>query len=251
MFCARGLIVCLVIGAVSGSADALCIIQLKSAGPDAAYLYVANQIDGLLNADDALTRMYKVSTILKRPNDPGMANVAEALTTLEVAARGFECAASVTKTENFHIAAPNDFARGQSELAESFTAAANATYTQLAGDARTLGVLLQRQMKGSIDQIDLAAAMSQVSANLQERLKTIMTIASGLSHLLVDPVPDASGHMSRLQITERERIDLINMLDKWFGFRARSNTKTDLPPLDAGVTLLRQWLATSGHTTKH
>jgi hypothetical protein len=127
---------------------------------------------------------------------------------------------------------------------------ASSTYWQLAGDARTIAALLQRNMKGSIGKVDLEREMDKAWAKLQERLADIVTVMKSLMSFLVDPVPDASGRVSRLQITQKERDDLINLLDKSFGARARSNTKNDLSPIDAGVAVIREWLATSGHKPK-
>jgi hypothetical protein len=228
------------------SAHAACLIQVKLGGRDPAYLYAASQIDGLINADDAWNRMSAVSKILHQL-DEGMGKVTEALTTLELSARAFECAASVIQNEPFRRASPNDFGQGQANLAQELSKTTQQIYLALAKDTRAVAILLQNHLKRTVDEVDLAAQMAQISANMQDRMNGIMTTTSGIPHVLVDPTPDAQGHLSRLQITLKERSDLVNMIDKWFGKRAQSATDRDLPPLDAGVTLLRNWLTTSGH----
>jgi hypothetical protein len=234
----------------SSSAQAACLIQVKLAGQDSAYFYAASQIDGLINADDALNRMSGVPKILRQPHeDMGnlMGNLTEALTTLELSARGFECAGSVVQAETLRGVTSNEFSSAQVEYAQFMSKVAHELYIALAKDTRAVAILFQKRLKGTIGEVDLAAEWAQISANIQDHLNGIMTTTSGISMILVDPTPDAQGHLSRLQITLKERSDLVNMIDKWFGKRAQSATDLDLPPLDAGATLLRNWLTTSGH----
>ena len=250
---ARRLLVYFIVVGLLGttSAYAVCVVSPKAAGRDPAYLYVAGQIDGLIKADGALGRMSRVENTLRRPNQAEMGSIREALTTLELAASEFECAAAVAKKEKFQQPITNETGRQQVRAADILAELASTTYWQLAGDARKFAALLQRNMKGSISKVDLEAEMAKVWRDLEEaRLFDIVTVMKGLSSLLVDPVPDASGRISRLQITQKERDDLINLLDKSFGARARSNTKNDLSPIDAGVAVIREWLATSGHKPK-
>jgi hypothetical protein len=246
---ARGLLAYLIVVGLLGttSAYAVCSVPPKSAGRDPAYLYVAGQIDGLIKADNALGRMSRVSKFGNRPNQT---ETREALTTLELAASEFECAAAAAKKEKFQPPVTNETGRLQAAAADRTAELASLTYWQLAGDARAIAALYQRNMKGSIGKADLEREMDKAWAKLQERLADIVTVMTSLSSFLIDPVPDASGRASRLQITQKERDDLINSLDKSFGARARRNTENDLSPIDAGVAVIREWLATSGHKTR-
>jgi len=69
-----------------------------------------------------------------------------------------------------------------------------------------------------------------------------------VSHVIIDPKPDSANKMSRLQITENERDDLIDMLDKAFGQRVTRQTKGDQRAMEAIAAMLRQWLTRKGHT---
>jgi hypothetical protein len=233
----------------SSSAQAACLIQVKLAGWDTAYLYAASQIDGLINADDAINRMSGVPKILRQPHED-MGNLTEALTTLELSARGFECARSVVQAETLRGVTSNEFSSAQVEYAQYMSEVAHEMYIALAKDTRAVAILFQKRLKGTIGEVDPAAEWAQISANIQDHLNGIMTTTSGISMILVDPTPDAQGHLSHLQVTLKERSDLVNMIDKWFGKRAQSATDRDLPPLDAGATLLRNWLITSGHKAR-
>ena len=66
--------------------------------------------------------------------------------------------------------------------------------------------------------------------------------------VLIHAEPDSANKMSRLQITAKERDDLIDMLDKGFGQRFIRQTKGDQRAMDAIAAMLRQWLAKKDFT---
>lgn len=236
------------------SSNAACILTGGLAGQNIAYRYAIAHINGLLNADDALNRMNQVSGILQRPSQDQPSHLAgftEALTNLELAARGFECAAlAVRPQEQFPLDPSDSFGKNASELARDATKSADLLYLVLAKEARAIASTFAEVLKGTLNASDLAVRMAKSSANLQDSLSSLLPTFTSTAHVIVDPKPDASDHMSRLRITAKERDDLVKMIDSWFGDRARSPSKGGLPPIDAAVTLFRNWFTTPGYTAR-
>jgi hypothetical protein len=225
-----------------------CIIQVKPAGRNPGYLYAAAHIDGLLNADGALKRISNLPLVDMEKSGTLLTTVTDGLTKIEIAAREFECAASVVQQERFP-SGEGDLNPELIEFSALVSRAAHEVFLKLARTARGFASLIKERMKGKLDQVELAGQMAQLSADFHENMKAIFETTASIPHILVDPNPDKMERLSRLQITAKERDDLIKMLDQGFGSRARKQ-KGDRPALDAGVALLRDWLATSGHTAK-
>jgi hypothetical protein len=231
------------------SANAACIVGGGLAGQDTAYRYAVAHINGLMNADDAFSRMDKISSILKKPD--ALASVSESLTNFELAAKSFECAAKVIGSQkNFTTVRSNEYAQGQIELARQSATVTEEIYLDLAKEIRGIASLFVEYMKHTISDVDLASKMAQSSAKIQDSSSNLPTLILAITHVLVDPVPDSSNHMSRLQITRRERDDILELIRTGFGKRAWGSTDRELPATDASVTMLRNWLTTSGHSVR-
>ena len=69
-----------------------------------------------------------------------------------------------------------------------------------------------RRMKGDITDVDFAEQAAKISANLHDIPRDLFSLSPAVPHVIIDPKPDTANKMSRLQITAKERDDLINML---------------------------------------
>lgn len=242
---------CVFYWVVTVPASAACLRSGGFAGQNIAYRYGIAFLDSLLNADDGLNRTGNASRILQQPArypSTVLADLTEALKEIELAARSFECAAlAIRPQEQFPTDRSNAFAQKQSKVAREGASAAGAIYLQLAEETRAVAALFVDSLKGSLSQLDLAVRMAKISANRDERLRELFQLSTMISHVLIDPKPDSSGHMSRLRITANERDDLVRLIDTGFGDRARGPMREG-PAIDAAVRMLREWLTTSGHS---
>jgi hypothetical protein len=233
------------------SADAACIFGGGVAGQSVAYHYAVSFINSITAADTGLKR---ISAVAKRstpaPDDAtALVGISEALRDYELAARDFECAASlIAPHEKFSAGGSNKMAQEQSDTARMAAKYARALYLDLAKESREIASAILDKLKGTITNIELAERMAKISANLDDDPRELFSLVPGVLHVLVDPMPDSTNRMSRLCITARERDDLIKMLDAAFGERVTKKTKGDRPAIEAAAAMLRQWLATSGHT---
>ena len=235
------------------SARAACILGGGLAGRNAAYLYAVAHVNGLINADEAF-RISKKAGQLSEPalNKPqALASFTEQLTTLELTAKGFECAAlAVRPQKKFPLDKSNELAQKKSELAREVAGFAEAIYLELAKETRTVSSLLVQRGKQTIDDIDLSAKLAQSFAKTKELSSDLVQFSPMVAHVLVDPNPDAAGHLSRLAITAAERADLIGSIDAFFGERAQRKTQTDFDAIEASVILIREWLTKPGYTPR-
>jgi hypothetical protein len=132
--------------------------------------------------------------------------------------------------------------------ARTTASTASFLYRELAAEMRAMTALFVRRMKGDITDVDFAEQAAKVSANLHDIPRELFSLSPGVTLVLIDPEPDSANNMSRLQITVKERNDLIDRLDKAFGKRVTQQTKGNQRALEAIIAMLRQWLATRGHT---
>lgn len=233
------------------SASAACIVGGGFAGDSPAYRYVVAYINSISAADSGLKRLSNLFTVMRPADDYSTALVgfSVGLRELELAARDFECAAStIQPEEKFSPGGSSKDILGQTDLARIVARGTRLEYLKLAKEARAISNHFVSKMKGSINDIEFAERMAKSSANLHDGPRTLFTMTPDAPWVLVDPKPDESNRMSRLRITTKERDDLIDMLDTAFGERIASQTKQDRPAFEASAALLRNWLATSGHT---
>lgn len=244
-------LVVMAIWSIPLSAGAACLVGGGLAGQNAAYTYVVSYVNSLYAADTGLKRISNLSKVMKTTDDYSiaLASFSEGLRDLELAARDFECAAStIQPEEKFSPGGSSKDILGQTDLARMVARGTRLEYLKLAKEARAISNHFVSKMKGSIKDIEFAERMAKSSANLHDGPRTLFTMTSDVAGVLVDPKPDESNRMSRLRITTKERDDLIDMLDTAFGERIASQTKQDRPAFEASAALLRNWLATSGHT---
>jgi len=240
------ILICVFYWVVSVPANAACLYPAGGlASQNIAYRYATAYIDSLLNAEEAMNQMSIVSNILKRPkrdDATALVDSMEALKNLELAARSFECAASaIHPQEKFPMGRSDEFDQKQSELGRNAARVAGTTYLQLAKETRDTASLLVDSLKKSLSEVDLAVRMAEGGANMEDHMRHLIQITAAVPHVLVDHNPDPSGRLSRLSITANERDDIVRMIDTGFG---------DRPAMEATVTMLREWLTTSGHTPR-
>lgn len=238
---------------VTVPASAACFFPSRLASQNIAYRYAIAFIDSLLNADDGVNRSQKASWVLQglgRDRSTILADLTEALKELELAARSFECAASAIRPqEKFPRDRSSEFAQEQSAIARKGASAAGVIYLQLAEETRTMAALFVDSLKGSLNQLDFASRVAQVSASREEKLRELFQLSTVVSHVLIDANPNSSGRMSRLRITANERDDLVRIINTGFGDRAHGPMR-EAPAIDAAVRMFRDWLTTSGHTPR-
>ena len=78
--------------------------------------------------------------------------------------------------------------------------------------------------------------------------RELFTLSPSVTLVLIQPEPDSTNKMNRLNIAAKERDDLIGILDKGFGQRVIRQTKGDQRAVDAIAAMLRQWLAKKDFT---
>lgn len=128
------------------------------------------------------------------------------------------------------------------EMTRTTAATARFLYLQLADEIRAMASIFVRRMRGDIRDVDFAEQAAKVSPTC-DIPRELFTLSPSVTLVLIHPEPDATNKMSRLQITAKERNDLIDMLDKGFDQRVIRQTKGDQRAMDAIATMLRQWLA--------
>ena len=136
----------------------------------------------------------------------------------------------------------------QMDAARTTASTTRFLYLELADEIRALASVFVRRMKCDITDVDFAEQAAKVSANLHDIPRDLFSLSPAVPQVIIDPKPDSANKMSRLQITAKERDDLIDMLDKAFGQRVTRQTKGDQRAMDTIAAMLRQWFARKGHT---
>jgi hypothetical protein len=232
------------------SAEAACIFGGGAAGQSAGYHYAVAYINSITAADAGLKRISKTARDLKPADDyPGaLASFSNALKEYELAARDFECAASlVQRQEKFSPGGSSKLENDQTRVARMTASLAKMLYLQLAKEARAIASIFSARMKDSITDVEFAEQAAKGSANLDDIPRELFSSSPGVTHALIDPRPDASNHVSRLRITGKERDDLIAMLEREFGEKIIGSSKKGGPAMESIAAILRDWLATNGH----
>jgi hypothetical protein len=101
--------------------------------------------------------------------------------------------------------------------------------------------------KPNVDYGALSAEAPKLNAQLEFIDKTLFQVTPLIFAALIDPVPDAQNHMSRLVITATERDALVRSLDSYFG------KKLDAPDQNytvSAASVLKGYLTKKGYTTK-
>jgi hypothetical protein len=236
---------------ITGLAEAACIFGGGVAGQNAAYHYAFAYINSIIAADAGLKRISKISKGAKQINDypSAVAAFANDLKEYELAARDFECAASIIEPQGkFSPSGSSEIEKDQTELARETATLAELFYLRLSKETRELASIFVARMKDSLTDVEFAERAARVSANLHDLPRELFSLTPSVPQVLIDPKPDSANRMSRLRITATERKDLIDNLDQGFGKGITESRKGDRPALEAAAALLRQWLATSGHT---
>ncbi len=110
-------------------------------------------------------------------------------------------------------------AENQMEAARKTASTTRFLYLELADEIRAMASIFARRMKGDITDVDFVEQAAKVSANLHDIPRELFSLSHAVPHVIIDPRPESANKASRLQITAKERDDLIDMLDKAFGQR--------------------------------
>ena len=202
------------------SSEAACIFGEGRAGQNAAYHYAVAYINSTISAETGLKRVSKVAKGLKPAEDyqSALASCSGALKEYELAARDLECAASIIEPqEKISFTGQATSVQKQMKVARTTAATARFLYLQLADEIRAMASIFVRRMRGDITDVDFAEQAAKVSANMHDIPRDLFALSPSVTLVLIQPEPDSADKMSRLNITAKERDDLINMLDKGFG----------------------------------
>jgi hypothetical protein len=113
-------------------------------------------------------------------------------------------------------------------------------FTALAALTRRLAAIAEET--SSITEDRLAAALARIGVETDEQLGIVNQLDVGVATVLRERVEgDPSGRIFRLRITQREREDLLQAIDRAFGSRAREDPRT-APWLDSLASSLRTCL---------
>ena len=236
---------------IAAQAEAVCSHSVRLAGDDVAYLYAGAFIDSLSYADQANKRMaVGLGSLRKAP--PTQSDVysafVDALTALELAAKDLECAASLIAPQK-RMPAERTTELGQEMAATARQSAAltEREYLNLAKLMREYSGIMQAGSPGTTERAGKVAALL---AKMQESWGYVVHAVLPTEMLLVDPEPDAAGHLSRLRITEQQRRDLLKSIDQTFGSRAQRKADDNTPAAEVAAIQLREFLTKKGYTLR-
>jgi hypothetical protein len=248
--CTFALTLVVVLG-LSTAVEAICVSTVRLAGDDISYRYAGAYVDSLAYADQgrngtvvAQSKATKATT----PDEIYTATV-DMLMALELAAVAYECSASFIRPYKDMVISKtsDDYAMGVADTARKSAELAELAYLQLAKLTREYLDLMQAGGQASMEHAGKSAALF---VKMQQSWDAVLQVGPAAGFFIVDPEPDAAGHLSRFRITQRERDDLVKSIDQAFGVRVLRPADENTPAPVFGAKLLREFLTQKGYTLR-
>lgn len=212
-------------------AHASCIALDATAGENLAYRFTYDYVTSLVDADTAHNRLY--SAVYNLQQNQFGSEAVKALTEIELAARGFDCAAS--RIENYKQIPSSSFSPKYSDLVQTTAVSARENYVALAKTLREIAPILVDPSR------DLYLNRNaKLLAELKDRTDRVSNLNVSLLKIFTDRNLDASGKIARLSITANGRDDIVDLIDLIFSQPgAQAANQATLTPFHSSAKALR------------
>ena len=106
---------------------------------------------------------------------------------------------------------------------------------------------LRRVRVGAMERAEKVAT---ILAKMNESWDSLLHTVPTTQFVLLDPQPDASGHMSRLRITVQQRDDLVKSIDVTCSKWTRRIVTDNRPIVELAAIYLWEFLTKKGYTLR-